>query len=102
MYKIKLSNGTELSNLELNGNNYISKVIIEDSIFENNLTVVTIYDTDAETETNCLDMKLVQNIIVDGSSWFILTKKTLEEKRTESVDKDIDDIIDIMATMLGV
>ena len=34
MYKITLADGTELENLELNGNNYIAEGVIEDSVFE--------------------------------------------------------------------
>ena len=34
MYSIKLANGNTLSNLELNGNNFISATVLEDSIFE--------------------------------------------------------------------
>ena len=32
MYKIKLNDGTVLENLELNGNNYISENVVEDSV----------------------------------------------------------------------
>ena len=40
MYTITLSDGTKLKNLELNGNNYISKTILEDSVFEGKLDTV--------------------------------------------------------------
>ncbi len=100
MYKIKLSNGTELINLELNGNNYISADIIDSQVFENNLSMVTI--NDGKTDTIHSDMKLVQNIVVDGESWFILAEKTLEELRNESVGKDMSDMADIIVSLMGV
>jgi hypothetical protein len=100
MYKIILANGIELGNLELNGNNYISTDIIDSQVFENNLLTVTI--NDGETDTIHSNMKLIQNIIVDGKSWFILAEKTAEELRNESADKDMSDMADIVAALLGV
>lgn len=81
MYSIKLANGNTLSNLELNGNNFISETILEDSIFEDGLSVVEISDgTKTETHT---DMKLIANRVDGGKSWFILVDKTEREKATE-------------------
>ena len=68
MYKITLADGTELENLELNGNNYIAEGVIEDSVFEGNLATVTI--TDGETTETYTDMRLMSNRVEDGRSWF--------------------------------
>lgn len=42
MYKVKLSDGTELKNLELNGNNFISKTEVTPEMFAGKLAHVTI------------------------------------------------------------
>lgn len=83
MYTITLSNGNTLKNLELNGNNFISAEIIEDSVFEGGLDTVIIADgKKKETHT---DMVLVSNRVFDDKSWFILSEKTQEQKERERV-----------------
>ena len=44
IYKIILGDGTEISNLKLNGNNFISTEKIEESVFADNCSPVTISD----------------------------------------------------------
>ena len=90
MYTIKLSDGAILDNLELNGNNFISKKIIPDKIFNENLKSVTISDGE-NTETHH-DMILIANRVIDGKSWFILVEKTQEQKEKEELEKCINDI----------
>lgn len=73
--KITLQDGTVLENLKLNGNNFISDTIIESSTFQDNLGNVQIEDEDGNI-TEYRFMKLVQNIEVDGKSWFILAEQS--------------------------
>lgn len=87
MYSITLSNGTQLSNLELNGNNFISPEVIEDSVFKGNLDTIVI--SDGETSETFKDMKLVSNRIENGKSWFILCEKTKQEKYFDSLNEQI-------------
>ena len=49
IYKITLGNGTEISNLKLNGNNFISTEKIEESVFADNCSPVTISDGTTDT-----------------------------------------------------
>ena len=58
IYKITLGDGTEISNLKLNGNNFISTEKIEESAFADNCSPVTI--SDGTTETVHPNMELVQ------------------------------------------
>lgn len=87
MYTITLANGTALTNLQLNGNNYISSDVIDDSVFAGNLGTVTV--TDGTDTTTYEDMVLIQNTVYDGSSWFILAEKTGEDKVREASEKNI-------------
>ena len=73
--KITLQDGTVLENLKLNGNNFISDTIIETSIFQDNLGNVQIEDEDGNVAEYRF-MKLIQNIVVDGKSWFILAEQS--------------------------
>ena len=81
MYKITLHDGTVLDNLELNGNNFISEKVIDDSVFSGNLDTVTIRN--GETTVTYTDMKLLSNRVENGKSWFILGEKTEQEKAME-------------------
>lgn len=83
MYTIILSDGTKLENLALNGNNYISKTILEDSVFENKLDTVVI--SDGENSETFTDMKLMSNRVDGGKSWFVLGEKTPQEKKEEVI-----------------
>ena len=81
MIKIILNNGNEINNLTLNGNNYISDNTLSNDIFTDGLSIVTVVDSDISTEYK--NMKLIQNIVLDGKSWFILAEKTEEEMLKE-------------------
>lgn len=87
MYNIKLADGTELTNLELNGNNFISDTIIDDDVFKDNLSIVTI--TDKENSVEYKNMKLTQNKVYGNQSWFILAEKTKAEIEKEEQDEII-------------
>jgi len=90
MYSIKLNNGTILTNLILNGNNFISDKIIPDDIFTDNLNEVEI--SDGKSTQIYQDMMLVANRVIDGKSWFILAEKTPEQKEKEALEAMITDI----------
>ena len=81
MYQITLHDGTVLDDLELNGNNFISEKVIDDSVFSGNLDTVTI--SNGETTVTYTDMKLMSNRVDGGKSWFILGEKTEEEETME-------------------
>ena len=81
MYQITLHNGTVLDDLELNGNNFISEKVIDDSVFNGNLNTVTI--SNDETTKTYTDMKLMSNRVDGGKSWFVLGEKTEQEKAME-------------------
>ena len=81
MYQITLHDGTVLDELELNGNNFISEKVIDDSVFNGNLDTVTI--SNGETTETYTDMKLLSNRVDGGKSWFVLGEKTEQEKAME-------------------
>ena len=76
--KIILNDKTELKNLTLNGNNFISETEITKEMFKDNLQEVII---DGE---NHHDMKLIQiSEQNENEWWFILAEKTADEKKDE-------------------
>lgn len=84
MYNIVFSDKTELTNLSLNGNNFISGQVIPDEAFsESNLTHVIIRSENGFQEFH--DMFLVANRVIDGKSWFVIAEKTDEMKRADCI-----------------
>ena len=82
---IALSNGTELTGLELNGNNYISHEKLTEDTFADGLSPVVINGEEHE------QMALVQCIQhADGRTWFILRDVTAEEIASAKLRSDID------------
>ena len=88
IYKITLGDGTEISNLKLNGNNFISTEKIEESVFADNCSPVTI--SDGKTETVHPNMELVQIVEqVPGEYWFVLRDISEEEFARTKMQSDI-------------
>lgn len=69
-WKITLSDKSEITNLDLNGNNFISKKKITEDMFDGNLNGVTI--SNGEHEEFHKQMDLVQILEKEGEWWFIL------------------------------
>lgn len=88
IYKITLGDGTEISNLKLNGNNFISTETIEESVFADNCSPVTI--SDGATETIHPNMELVQIVEqIPGEYWFVLRDISEEEFARTKMQSDI-------------
>ncbi|MFY9297453.1 MAG: hypothetical protein WAO42_12385 [Caldicoprobacterales bacterium] len=83
MYSVELADGTEIKNLELNGNNFIPDTIIDETVFENNLDKVTIIDEDGNVE-ELKNAKVIFTKVLDKQS-FILIEKTKEEIEKETL-----------------
>lgn len=83
MYSVKLADGTEIKNLELNGNNFISDTIIDEAIFENNLDKVTILEEGGTVE-ELKNARVIFAKVLEKQS-FILFEKTKEEIEKETL-----------------
>ena len=99
MYTMTLSDGTKLENLELNGNNWISKTKITDKDFEGKL--VKVFATDGEYTYDFNNAVLVQIMELDNKYWFILREKTREEKIEESITATQVALAEVYEQMLG-
>ena len=92
MYKITLSDGYQLDNLELNGNNFIATRELSDVVFEGKLSTVKIFDKETQTEETHTGMVLISNLVRDGKSWFILAEKSEEQKERERIENTFTDL----------
>lgn len=96
IYKITLADGTEIGNLRLNGNNFISATPIVASIFDGNCFAVII--NDGETDEFHENMELVLITPVGDEYWFVLRDLTAAELKQIKMQSDIE----YVAMMAGV
>lgn len=68
---VVLADGTRLTDISMNGDNFISTDIIDNDVFVNNLSPVKIVDDD-NNEIEHAHMKLLANRVYQGQSWFVL------------------------------
>ena len=106
MYTITLHDGTEIKNLSLNGNNFISDTQLDAALFSGNLQTVRITGPDME-ETH-ENMELVGIRQDDGKYWFVLRELSSQELNERRILEDIaalstttDDMILLMAELIG-
>lgn len=95
-YTITLADGTVLSGLGLNGNNFISADPVDPDIFDGNCTPVVI--SDGETEETHENMELVQVTQVGDDYWFVLRDLSAAELNEIQMRADIEYI----AMMAGI
>ena len=94
MYTVKLADGTVLSGLGMNGNNFVSEAPVDGGVFEDNLDRVIITGPDGITEYE--DMKLIQNKQYGDEWWFVLAEKTKDEIEKEKLDRELVDLWDVV------
>lgn len=87
-YTITLEDGTTITDLKLNGNNFVSKDVITPEIFDGNLGTVTISDGEV-TETH-ENMELAGISVYDGEYYFVLLDIPESEIRNQKLRSDVD------------
>ena len=88
IYKVTLADGTELTGLRLNGNNFISRKPIARSTFENNMSPVII--TEGNNDEIHDSMDLIHLTAMGDEMWFALRDLTAAELALIKTRSDID------------
>lgn len=88
IYTITLDDGTQIENLRMNGNNFISQEPIDQEIFEGILSTVTI--NNGETVKMHENMELVQVTKMDNEYWFVLRDVPPNEIANSKLRSDVD------------
>lgn len=88
IYTITLEDGTQIENLRLNGNNFISQEQINPEIFDGNLEKVTI--NDGENDEVHENMGLVQVTQMGDEYWFVLRDIPASEIANKKLRSDLD------------
>lgn len=78
-FKITLADGTQLKNLKLNGNNYISKTEITEDDFKGKLSKITIENETDKTSEELEHMELVQIVHYEDGYYFVLRQLSVDE-----------------------
>ena len=90
-FKITLADGTQLKNLKLSGNNYISKVKITEDDFEGKLSKITIENETDKTSEELEHMELVQILDYgDKGYYFVLRQLSADEIDKLKMQGDIE------------
>ena len=87
-YTLILADGKQIKGLSKNGDNFISKKEIDESIFEGNLATMLV--SDGETETEYKNVVLVQQVeYADG--WYLCFRElSKQELRDMALDSKIE------------
>ncbi len=90
-FKITLADGTQLKNLKLSGNNYISKVKITEDDFKDKLSKITIENETDKTSEELEHMELVQILDYgDKGYYFVLRQLSADEIDKLKMQGDIE------------
>ena len=87
IYTITLADGTELSNLRLNGNNFVSDTPVMREQFEFNCSPVTI--SNGKYTEKHENMELVHLQVIDGQYYFVLLDISPEDLWKRKVTADM-------------
>ncbi len=88
IYSVTLADGTTIENLRLNGNNFVSDIEIDKSIFDGNCHFVMI--SDGETETVHENMECVQVTQMEDEYWFVLRELSESELKEAKIQASIE------------
>lgn len=91
MYSVMLADGTIIDNLKLNGNNFISDTIIDETIFEHNLDKISIMNNEGNIE-ELNNAKVIFTKVLDKQSFILIekTKEEIEKERQGIIIADLD------------
>lgn len=103
-FKIDLADGSSITNLELNGNNFIStKKITEDQLSDDKLTKVTITGSDGSVQ-NLENQTLVQITKDGGKYWFVIRQLSEAEAlkaQLNTANDAVAELSEIVASLMG-
>lgn len=95
MYTITLADGKKLENLEKNGDNFVSKTKVDESIFKDNLSKITV--SDGETTTTYENVEFIQQMKwSDGTYYLVFRVVTGAEKSITDIQMALADVYEMV------
>jgi hypothetical protein len=89
-WKITLSDGTQLKDLKLSGNNYISKTKITEDDFKGKLSKVIIENETDKISEELEHVELVQIVHYEDGYYFVLRQLSQDEIDKQKMQGDIE------------
>lgn len=89
-WKITLSDGTQLKDLKLSGNNYISKTKITEDDFKGKLSKIVIENESDKTSEELEHVELVQIVHYEEGYYFVLRQLSQDEIDKQKMQGDIE------------
>ena len=89
-WKITLSDGTQLKDLKLSGNNYISKTKITEDDFKGKLSKIVIENESDKTSEELEHVELVQIVHYEDGYYFVLRQLSQDEIDKQKMQGDIE------------
>lgn len=87
-YTITLADGQKITGLSKNGDNFVSKTQVDESIFDGNLSTMTV--SDGETEQVLNNVELIQQVEYKDGWYLAFRELTAQELRDMEIDAKID------------
>lgn len=88
VYTITLADGRVIENLTMNGSNFVSETAVEETMFRNNCSPMTVSDgTNTEIHEHA---KLVQVAVYGGKYYLAFRDISEQELKDEKIRADID------------
>lgn len=94
-YTITLADGKKLTGLTKNGDNYVSKKKVDESIFTDNLATMTV--SDGETETTYKNVELIQQMTFPDGFYLCFRELTEEELALIDIQEALAEVYELIA-----
>jgi hypothetical protein len=100
-YTITLADGRSLKGLGKNGDNFVSKTRVDETMFKDNLSTMTV--SDGETTETFKDMIFVQQMEwSDGTFYLSFRERTSTEKITAAIMANANSLTDVQVALAEV
>lgn len=100
-YTITLADGSKLTGLSKNGDNFVSTEKVDETIFKDNLSTMTV--SDGETEETFKDMVFIQQMEwADGTFYLAFREKTPQEKMLAVINSNTNGLTDVQVALAEV
>lgn len=100
-YTITLADGRKLTGLSKNGDNFVSSEKVDETIFENNLSTMTV--SDGEKEETFENMVFIQQMEwADGTFYLAFREQTQTEKILAAIAANSESVTDMQMALAEV
>lgn len=101
LYTITLADGRKLTELSKNGDNFVSTEKVDETMFKDNLSTMTV--SDGETTETFKDMVFIQQMEwADGTFYLAFREQTPQEKILAAINANSESVTDLQMALVEV